>query len=273
MDKLGTLAKITGKGFEPGQTVFKQGDPGDAMYIIQTGKVDVLHEQDGAETLLASLGPGEFFGEMALVDDEPRSATLRAAEHTTLVPITRDFLFRYARKDTSFVILVLESLSTRLAKTDKLLLEKYASMETIPLSPEELKRRTEPKSVAFLKSFTAASDPSLYIKKEQGSVVFRQDEPGDVMYIILEGSVRISQQDEGNMFALAELGRGDFFGEMALISGHKRSATATTTASSVLMPVNVDYFASKAKADPDVVLHLIQILILRLRYVIQALTK
>jgi CRP-like cAMP-binding protein len=274
MSNLEKLAKLSGKGFTPGQNIFAQDDPGSEMYIVQSGGVDIIRQASGGEELLASLGPGEFFGEMALVDERPRSATARAAaeEGAVLVSVNRDFLFRYAEKDTGFVMMVLSALSARLESTDSLLLQKYASMELSPMTPDELAGHTEPKSAAFLKSFQGAADPAGFRKVERGGVIFRQEEPGAEMFIILDGQVRISQQDGGNMFALAELGRGDFFGEMALISGHSRTATATALSPAVLMPVSGENFKERARKEPQVALHLVQIMILRLRTALQALS-
>jgi signal-transduction protein with cAMP-binding, CBS, and nucleotidyltransferase domain len=65
--------------YGPGAVVFSQGDPPDGLYIIRRGQARVLvREANGTETLLATLGPPEYFGEMALVSDEAPSATVRA---------------------------------------------------------------------------------------------------------------------------------------------------------------------------------------------------
>ncbi len=70
---------------KPGQTVFEAGDAGHALYLIRAGKVKISHRNlDGREKVLAYLNPGEIFGEMSLVDDEPRSATATAVEHTII---------------------------------------------------------------------------------------------------------------------------------------------------------------------------------------------
>jgi hypothetical protein len=65
--------------FEPGEIIFRQGDPGDLVYTILRGEVEVIREDEGgAERLLAKMGEGEYFGEMALISDAPRTATVRA---------------------------------------------------------------------------------------------------------------------------------------------------------------------------------------------------
>jgi NADH dehydrogenase len=75
--------------FEPGQTVFSQGDVGDRVFIIVSGEVDVVrHEMDG-ERRLARLGAGEYFGEMALLNNSTRNATVRAATSADVLSLPK----------------------------------------------------------------------------------------------------------------------------------------------------------------------------------------
>lgn len=87
---------------EPGDVVIRQGDPADKFFIIVEGKVEVMREDDGATRKLAELGPGEFFGEIALMRDLSRTATVRAIEPSTLLAMERD----------AFRTLIAESLDT-----------------------------------------------------------------------------------------------------------------------------------------------------------------
>ncbi len=75
--------------YEKGQEIVRQGDVGVGAFIIRSGKVDVIQEKGGKETKIATLGPGEVFGEMALLDEFPRSATVRASEPTTCLGLQR----------------------------------------------------------------------------------------------------------------------------------------------------------------------------------------
>ena len=78
-----------------GETVFRQGRPGDAFYIIYKGRVDVrLKSFLWCKKTVAVLGPGDFFGEIALISNEPRNATVTCAESTLLFTfISEDFRF------------------------------------------------------------------------------------------------------------------------------------------------------------------------------------
>jgi len=77
--------------FEPGQVVFREGDRGDWLYVVTDGEVEVLKgDGPGRTTALRRLGPGECFGEIALVSDQPRSATVRAVCATNVLAVDRE---------------------------------------------------------------------------------------------------------------------------------------------------------------------------------------
>src|SRR5438046_10581498 len=77
------------KNYQPRQEIVRQGETGVGAFIIRSGKVEVVQDRDGTQTKLATLGPGDVFGEMALLDEFPRSATVRAVEPTTALGIQR----------------------------------------------------------------------------------------------------------------------------------------------------------------------------------------
>ena len=66
------------ENYAPGQRIFAQGDPGDRAYFIHSGEVEVVREEKGSQTVIAHLAKGQYFGEMALINNQPRNATVRA---------------------------------------------------------------------------------------------------------------------------------------------------------------------------------------------------
>jgi len=78
--------------FEPGQLIFQLGDPGDCAYLIEEGEVEVLVIKPEGEHRIRIIGKGELFGEISLIDYLPRTATVRAIQHTVLVPIPRTLM-------------------------------------------------------------------------------------------------------------------------------------------------------------------------------------
>ena len=79
---------IRNQHFEPGDIIFRQGDLGDSVYVIEDGECEALREQNGEQQLFATLGRGEYFGEMALLSDRTRNATIRArtAMNVSIIP-------------------------------------------------------------------------------------------------------------------------------------------------------------------------------------------
>jgi CRP/FNR family transcriptional regulator, cyclic AMP receptor protein len=99
-----------------------------------------------------------------------------------------------------------------------------------------------------------------------GTALFQRGEPGDSMYVIEQGSVRISVKDtEGHDTTLAEMGNGEFFGEMSLLDGHARSADATTSADSRLAVLPRADFRMFLRKNPDIALGILTALTHRLR--------
>ena len=74
---------------EAGEVLFEQGSPGDKAYAIREGQLEILTESSGREVLLAVRGPGDVIGEMSLLEQEPRMATVRARTDVTLIVITQ----------------------------------------------------------------------------------------------------------------------------------------------------------------------------------------
>jgi len=85
--KLTNATGVSHEHFEPGEEVFHQGDLGDRIYIIAKGQAEVARKENGNETLLARLGPGEYFGEMALLNHTTRNATVRCLEPLDVLSI------------------------------------------------------------------------------------------------------------------------------------------------------------------------------------------
>ena len=99
-EQLLEIARVLKDRIVPVNTIlFRKGDPGDSFYIVHTGKIRVfLRGKDGVETNLNWFGPGESFGEMALLTDEPRSTDIEAAEETHLFVLTKDEFNRILKK-------------------------------------------------------------------------------------------------------------------------------------------------------------------------------
>jgi len=101
--------------FRAGEVVFEEESVGRQMYVVNAGRVNVLRRSNGRQVQVGALGPGDIFGEMALVDDLPRSATVIAAEENTRILEIDHALFIYlVGQQPAFALMVLKAISLRL---------------------------------------------------------------------------------------------------------------------------------------------------------------
>ena len=103
-----------------GSAVMREGGPADCLYVVLSGRLKVsMGEADGKETILSIIGPGEFFGEMSLIDDNPRSATVTAIESCELLAITRRDFRRCLVENSNLAMAVMRVLVRRLREADR----------------------------------------------------------------------------------------------------------------------------------------------------------
>jgi CRP-like cAMP-binding protein len=102
-----------GKVYRDGEIIVRQGDPGDSMFVIQSGQVQVLDERDGSETLLRVAQEGELLGEMAIFERQTRSATLRALGEAKILTIDKKNFMRRISEDPTIAFRVVETMSQR----------------------------------------------------------------------------------------------------------------------------------------------------------------
>lgn len=107
--------------------VFRNGDPGEAMYLIDLGKVRIsITDADGHMITLAELGPGDFFGDMAIIDGRGRSADATVTEEARLAKLTREDFLSFIKHDPRVTSELLTALTQRLRRTDDLLRHRVA---------------------------------------------------------------------------------------------------------------------------------------------------
>jgi CRP/FNR family cyclic AMP-dependent transcriptional regulator len=105
-----------------GQIVFNQGDSGTTLMVVASGQVQiVLQSADAEPVLLKEIGPGEYFGELSLFDDKPRSASAVCGTPVELLELDRNILTEYLRGRPRAVIAILRTMSERLRETNSLL--------------------------------------------------------------------------------------------------------------------------------------------------------
>jgi CRP/FNR family transcriptional regulator len=108
-----------GRLYKNGETIIKQGDEGDCVYVIQEGIVEVIDESENKEIKIAELGQAEFFGEMGLFEKDVRSCTVRALGDAKVMTIDKRNFYNTIQKDPSIAYRLLEKMSQRLRETNK----------------------------------------------------------------------------------------------------------------------------------------------------------
>ncbi len=120
-----------GKDYKDGSIIFEENSIGKEMYIIMSGKVKIIKEKGTVETILATLEEGEFFGEMSLFDNNPRSATVKAIGNVKLLQINQKNFLKKISKDPSLAFRILEKMSQRIRITDETILNHVLEMKNI----------------------------------------------------------------------------------------------------------------------------------------------
>ncbi len=107
-----------GESFAAGQLIFEEREPGNTMYIIQEGRVQVFRRILGAEKVLSVLGPGDIFGEMAMLNQLPRSASVRAITDTRVVAFNKVAFEKLLKENYGVVLKLIRTLAQRLEEVD-----------------------------------------------------------------------------------------------------------------------------------------------------------
>ena len=110
-----------GKEYKEGEVIIRQGETGNCMFVIQDGEVEAVAEADEKELRLRTMGPNEFFGEMALFEKEVRTATVRATRPTRVLTIDKKNFLGGIHEDPSLAFRIVQTMSHRIRDlTDRL---------------------------------------------------------------------------------------------------------------------------------------------------------
>jgi len=107
-----------GKQYRDGETIIRQGDVGDCMYVVQSGRVEVVQSSEYGEQHLAFLESGNFFGEMSVFEKEVRSATVKSAGEARVLKVDKKMLLRRLREDPLLAVNLLQTMSHRIRDLD-----------------------------------------------------------------------------------------------------------------------------------------------------------
>ena len=119
MSNEATLFQKFGKEFKQGTLLFREGEPGKEMYVLQSGRVAISKKVRDVEKVLAVLGPGEFFGEMAIISNKPRNATATVEDDARLLVIDPRTFEAMIRGNSEIAVRMIKKLADRLSDADE----------------------------------------------------------------------------------------------------------------------------------------------------------
>ncbi|MBI5446243.1 MAG: cyclic nucleotide-binding domain-containing protein [Deltaproteobacteria bacterium] len=223
------LERVLPRALEAGDVVFRQGEPGDSIFIVASGTVRVAR----GELPLAELGEGEFFGEAAFFSREPRNADVSATGPTELLELRRVDAEALAAKYPG----VRDGLGAfyRRRVLDGLL----ASSSLFGDLPEAERRRI--------------ADLFRGVPIAKGESVVREGEAERALFLVLRGRFQVTtaHPNGSGEVALSELGPGEFFGEVAFVSGRGRSATVSAAEEGEVLRIEGDDLDSFVERHPE----------------------
>ena len=239
----------TERNFSKGEVIFRQGDSGNSFFKILEGSVSVIANYGEAdERELTVLNPGEFFGEMAVIETYPRSNTIVAVDNVRTVEITADELNGFFAENPDMIYQIMKHLGSRI----KTLTSEYdvlaALLKELRTSQDKKSESVFAKIKKYIDFYSSGKNnidkPSAEALREasatlkdqktgvletyrKGTVIFKEGEVGKCMYIVYGGTVGIyTNYGDPKQIRLTELYPVSFFGEMGMISDDARSATA-----------------------------------------------
>lgn len=198
-----------------GDVIIKQGDEGDNFYVIDQGSFDVFVKKGDQEKKVITLTAGGSFGELALMYNTPRAATVIAAEDGVLWAVDRT-TFRHSLTNHSF--------------RKRRMYEDFLTSVNLLGSLEH-------------SEIVKVADALEPVEYDDGDVIIQQGDPGDYFYVIESGECTVTKTDEqGVEHEFPGLKTGNYFGELALINDKPRAATVTAKGPVKVVALSRDAF-------------------------------
>jgi cAMP-dependent protein kinase regulator len=216
----------------PEEAIIREGEVDDSMFIISSGRVKITKTSEaGTEIVLARLSDGAFFGEIALLSESPRTASVIAEEETLLFQVSRDILAQVVKNFPSVANILLKFYRQRLLSN---LMATSAIFR--PLDTDQRK--------TLIEKFKSREVPANEKLLEEGQA-------GDGLYMLLSGRAEVSKKVDNQRKVLAHLKTGDVFGEMSLLSDQPVTATIKTLRKSIVLKLPKRTFTEIVATHPQ----------------------
>jgi len=234
---------------EEGQTLFRQGDAADAMYVVHEGMLHAyVTGEQGTPALVGRMGPGSLVGEIALLMGGKRNATVVAAGRTRMARLGAREVDAIVARDPRTKRGILDVARQRLRRTQWLKILPAYFGEIDERKYEFIEPRFE------------------WVHVDRGATLFRKGDEADCMFFLVHGLLHVVSMDAaGGEKTIGAVFRGEIVGEMAILSGEKRTATVCAVRDSDLVRLTKDGFEEINKAYPGVSMAILRILVNRLK--------
>jgi CRP-like cAMP-binding protein len=200
--------RLSPQRYAPSEAAFRTGDAASGIYFIESGSVHLIGDDDFTE-----LGPGETFGEMAVLSGKPHATTAQAATDSTVWQLSPSDFVRLAETYPSIRGTLSRNLRSRLSAAD--MVQAVSVLQRNPIFANLPREALDDVAARLLLQHIPV-----------GEVIYSPGDPGDAVYFVESGQVELTKEDEERRETLARLIPGDFFGEMALLTGQSRNVTA-----------------------------------------------
>ncbi len=218
--------------FAFGDPIVTEGDVADAFYVVVSGAARVLKTGPrGEEISLNILRPGDSFGEIGLLEETSRTATVRASSDVEVLRLDRAVFRALVRHNPEI-------------RTHLELQVKHRHLHNFFRLYSAFTRL----SVGGLRILVTELAP---VSVERGELVIRQGDAAGPMYIVEEGRLRVFSEEDGRREYLRYLRKGDFFGEMSLFKRLPRTATVEAVSACKLLALTPETFAKLLHGDPE----------------------
>jgi CRP-like cAMP-binding protein len=217
-----------------GDFVIREGEPGIAFYLVATGQVRVFATQGGKQIERGRLHEGALFGEMALLTQQPRTASVQIIDEADILELSRESLGVLTAEVPSLAVALDKFARERLLKN---------LLATSPL----FRPFNHQQQMDLIRRFDGHEIAA-------GTVVIREGDAGQGLFVVLSGEVEVSKRQAGGAgdMSLARLRAGDVFGEMSLLSNQPTSATVTAARPSTILFLAREYFQRLVDALPAI---------------------
>jgi CRP-like cAMP-binding protein len=291
--------------FAKGSSILLEGKPNTSkFYIIKEGNVQITRETDSIMPRENNAGPGEMLGVVSVMASRNYIESVVALTDVVLMAVEQNQIIRNA----SLAMNIIKQFSKRLRKLNEIFSKRvimkstsddpsnileiaafyekskkynqalYAYEQYLVYCPNGVHKKNVEERAAKIKTAISATRPdyspdTMKQKWAKDNLLFVEGEAGHNLYIIQEGSVKITKIANNNEVVLAILKKGDVVGEMAMLEDKPRAATAEINENCTLLSVNQHNFTNLVKEQPDMVIRLIALMADRIWYRYRQLTN